>query len=312
LSQGQGEAVFESDGTFTHLHNERPAVMNQGFILTLLLVSCNCLLHLTELAAQSDDSSERNRSNIQLTASKQSSDRIIPHIDDEGPGTAIYIQNLLGSNQKIQSQQIGSKRKAFVVLGMPRSASSMFVHRLHDEGFGNSGELLWHGRSTLKQIVQHWRMNCSVWPLDTCDQGCLTKALDIYWRKCKNQRCGFKVFPEHLESCTSGPQYFRDIGVNKVIIWERRNQTAQYESLAKAYATGDWGFGGPSGKRDTEWSKKNPQQEFVRAMNQWYTTLREVYNTSLHVYAEDYLTMPVQRKRVSYYLKSDITSPSPV
>jgi len=282
----------------------------QGFILTLLLVSCKCL-HLTELAAQSYYSSEGNRSNIWMTASKSSSDRIIPDIDDEGRGTATDDQNVLASNRKLQSQKIGSKRKAFVVLTMPRSASTTFCERLRDvEGFGCSGELLWHGRTTLTQIVQQRRKKCSIWPLDTCDQGCLTTALDMYWSKCKTRRCGFKVFPEHLESCTSGPQYFRDIGVNKVIILERRNQTAQYESLAKAYATGNWGWG-PGGKRDPEWSKDNPQQEFVRSMNQWYSTLRELYNTSLHVYVEDYLTLPVQRKRVSYYLKSDITSPSP-
>jgi len=186
-----------------------------------------------------------------------------------------------------------------------------FCARLRDEGFGNAGELLWHGRSTLTQIVQQCEMKCSVWLLDKCDQGCLTKALDMYWSKCEYKRCGLKVFTHHLESCTSGPQYFRDIGADKVIILERRNQTAVYTSLVKAYATGDW-RSGPHGTRDPEWPKRNPQEDFIRSMNQWCTTLREVYNHSLHVYVEDYLTMPGQQKRVSDYLNSDISSRPPI
>ncbi|CAK0837157.1 unnamed protein product [Prorocentrum cordatum] len=152
-------------------------------------------------------------------------------------------------------------------------------------------------------------MKCSIWPLDKCKQDCLTNSLDRYWRQCKERRCGFKVFPEHLASCTSGPKYFRDIGLSKVIILERRNHTAQYESLAKAYATGDWGWG-LGGSVDPEWRNKHPQEEFERSVNDWYSTLRELYNTSLHVYVEDYIALPVQRRRVSYYLKSDISSPS--
>jgi hypothetical protein len=334
LSQGQGETLFGHIHAITY--NERLAVMSQGLIVTFFLVSCSCL-DVTGLTTQSYDSSEDNNSETWLTASKQSSDRTVPDslgpdIDDEGPGTSIEYQEyfdlpdpnltdetrastrtakLLTPSRNLRLQKIVSKRKSFVVLTMPRSASTTFCERLRDEeGFGCSGELLWHGRSHLKYIVQHWRMKCSIWPLDTCDQGCLTSALDKYWSTCKNRRCGFKVFPEHLESCTSGPQYFRDIGVSKVIILERRNKTAQYESLAKAYATGDWGWG-PGGKKDPEWRKEHPQEEFIRSMNQWYATLRELYNTSLHVYVEDYLTLPVQRRRVSYYLKSDITSPSP-
>lgn len=302
--------------------------MYHGLILTLCLVSCSGhdatgLTTQTKqqhkqqdkkgLATQSHDFSEDNRSEIWSAASKQSSDRTVPDIDDGGHGTSKEDQeyfDLPGPNltvevrtSNITARLLTSRRNnAFVVLTMARSASSTFCQRLRNEDFQCSGEALGHGRPLLRRIAQHMNLNCSVWPLRTCEQGCITSTLDEYWSTCKHRRCGFKVFPAHVKKCP-GPQYFRDIGVSKVIILERRNKTAQYESLAKAKATGDFGFGTKGTPKNPGWRKKNTLEEYVHSVNRWYAMLRELYNTSLHVHMEDYLALPAQWSRVLSYLK---------
>lgn len=153
----------------------------------------------------------------------------------------------------------------FVVIASPRTASTSFCDGLTLKSDGRvhclEHEPLGPGRHSHCLIPHAANTDCSPQKLLRAafqDQGCGGGSLyastsdGIFTLRYQPVACGFKVFGEHLRNEGTDLQRFfehhtrplvsslRGV-VDRVIILEGRNKTAQFKSWTKAMKTGQWG-----------------------------------------------------------------------
>lgn len=138
---------------------------------------------------------------------------------------------------------VASSGHQYVILTSPRAGSTLLCDQLNALHIRCNYELLaGHegNASLLMQIARHFHVPCD--KPSTCKPGYLRQLLLAYYRACPaGQSCGFKFFPKHLPTnATFNALHFEEL-VQRVIVLERSNKTAQYESLVTAFRTGLWG-----------------------------------------------------------------------
>ena len=210
----------------------------------------------------------------------------------------------------------------YVIVSSPRAASSTFCMRLESVSAGRvvcQHEMLSPDPVKLRALSR--KLNLSL----ECGQkprACMLRSLHTilreFWERCEwNVSCGFKLFASHLvpeghvyarsaESIRGMVHNFVDAarkqGVQRFVLLERRNKSAQYASLTRAFASGDWSSAGGLVGPTRGWSSANFSQRislrmFEEACHAWYIAFRRLEHVSvMNVYAEDVINDELQMR----------------
>ena len=202
-----------------------------------------------------------------------------------------------------------ASQHSYLLVSTPRAASSSFCEALRSSGSGRvrcDQELL--NPSALSNIS-------ATYPLApeckqpgsthrTCVRLSVAPILHHYYGRCPGHTaCGFKVFAGHLMDNQYAPEsldqvravarelttVLRSNGVDRVVLLQRRNRTAQYESLVRAFATGDWGFR-HAGHVKKDFGQRVSQSRFEATADAWYSAFQEHAGLNvLNVHFEDFI-----------------------
>jgi len=225
----------------------------------------------------------------------------------------------------------GAVPHPYILVSTPRAASSSFCEALR----GSSSQvrcdqellhpmLLANVSRTYQVALQCNQAGATA---RSCAQQSVSRILHDYWSRCpQHTACGFKLFAAHLMDNQYAPEaagqvqrvvrelagVVRSFGVQRVVLLERRNKTAQYASLVRAFATGDWGFK-RKGHVRRDFAERVPQARFEAAVRAWYDAFRSPDSELqvVNVYFEEFLAnQQVNRSEVHRALRFILHAPA--
>ena len=192
--------------------------------------------------------------------------------------------------------------RPYLIVASPRAASTTLCNSIDTQsGLKCEGELL-HPMNW-KNVSSAYGLRAECTGPRSCIKLTMRSIMHQYWQGCPPTRlgCGFKLFAGHIVDKMYSPDgagrirgavtdvatALRLNGVSSIVILERRNRTAQYASVVRAFETGEWGFDHP-GRVNTEFRKSVSQRQFEEALDTWYSNFRALPGLRfLTMYTED-------------------------
>jgi len=196
----------------------------------------------------------------------------------QGVREVFLRKKIVRTPSQLKSSQLRNDAKLptfFVILTMPRSASTYMARLVHDEYETFRGG---------EWLSKKWS-----WSDIFNENGPCAFVRALYEQQNKPNTFGITLFRSHVKVWSDINTMLKCPEVNTVpIVLERRNDTAQYASLKKAIQTGEWGFNNGKGYQS---DVIESYSSFFKKKRKWYTFLSNI--TKNWFYTEDIIQRPM-------------------